>query len=148
MPSLLTEWCPGLTRWLDGSGALPNLPVVLVIEDDKVVQALVEDALRDGEFEPATAASGEEAVTLLKAFRSNYSALITDISLLGQMDGWRVARAAREIDPDFPIIYITGAGNDWDWRGVPGSILLTKPFGPDQLIAAVSKVLGSAPQAE
>ena len=97
---------------------MPNLPVVLVIEDDKVVQALVEDALRDGEFEPATAASGEEAVTLLKAFRSNYSALITDISLLGQMDGWRVARAAREIDPDFPIIYITGgAGNDWDWRG-------------------------------
>ena len=91
---------------------MPNLPVVLVIEDDKVIQGLVEDALRDGEFEPATAASGEEAVTLLKAFRSNYSALITDISLLGQMDGWRVARAAREIDPAFPIIYITGvAGN-------------------------------------
>ena len=33
-------------------------------------------------------------------------------------------------------------------HSVPGSILLTKPFGPDQLIAAVSKVLGSAPQAE
>jgi DNA-binding response OmpR family regulator len=128
---------------------LPNLPVVLVIEDDKHIQALVEDALRDGAFEPAIAASGEEAVTLLKAFRSNYSALITDISLLGQMDGWRVARAAREIDPAFPIIYITGAaGSDWDWRGVPGSILLTKPFGPDQLIATVAKLLKSEPQPE
>jgi DNA-binding response OmpR family regulator len=123
------------------------LPVVLVIEDDKAIQALVEDALRDGEFEPAIAASGEEAVTLLKAFRSNYSALITDISLLGRMDGWRVARAAREIDPAFPIIYITGAaGSDWDWKGVQGSILLTKPFGPDQLIAAVAKLLKPAQQ--
>ena len=132
-----------------GEGLLPNLPVVLVIEDDKIIQGLVEDALRDGEFEPAIAASGEEAVTLLRAFSSNYSALITDISLLGQMDGWRVARAAREIDPALPIIYITGvAGNDWDWKGVSGSILLTKPFGPDQLIAAVSKVLHSGPQAE
>jgi DNA-binding response OmpR family regulator len=127
---------------------LQELPIVLVIEDDKDLQAMLEDGLRDGEFEPAIAASGEEAVTLLKAFSSNYSALITDISLLGQMDGWRVARAAREIDPALPIVYITGvAGNDWDWKGVSGSILLTKPFGPDQLIAAVSKVLHS-PQAE
>jgi len=54
---------------------------------------------------------------------------------------WRVARAAREIDPAFPIIYITGtAGSDWDWKGVLGSILLTKPFSPDQLIAAASKL--------
>jgi len=128
---------------------LPNLPVVLVIEDDKIIQGLVEDALRDGEFEPATAASGEEAVTLLKAFRSNYSALITDISLLGQMDGWRVARAAREIDPVFPIIYITGgAGNEWDLKGVPGSILLTKPFTPTQLVDAVAKLLTAPPPAK
>jgi DNA-binding response OmpR family regulator len=128
---------------------LQKLPIVLVIEDDKNIQALVEDALRDGDFEPAIAASGEEAVTLLKAFRSNYSALVTDISLLGRMDGWRVARAAREIDPTFPIVYITGAaGNDWDWKGVPDSILLTKPFGPEQLIAAVSQLLKSGPQPE
>lgn len=126
---------------------MPKLPIVLVIEDDKDIQALVEDALRDGDFEPAIAASGEEAVTLLKAFRSKYSALITDISLLGQMDGWRVARAAREIEPAFPIIYITGAaGSDWDWKGVPDSILLTKPFGPDQLIAAVSQLIKAGPQ--
>ena len=96
---------------------MQELPIVLVIEDDKDLQGMLEDGLRDGEFEPAIAASGEEAVTLLKAFRSKYSALVTDISLLGRMDGWRVARAAREIDPVFPIIYITGgAGNEWDRR--------------------------------
>jgi DNA-binding response OmpR family regulator len=128
---------------------LQELPIVLVIEDDKDLQAMLEDGLRDGEFEPAIAASGEEAVTLLKAFRSKYSALVTDISLLGRMDGWRVARAAREIDPVFPIIYITGgAGNEWDLKGVPGSILLTKPFTPTQLVDAVAKLLTAPPPAK
>jgi len=128
---------------------LQELPIVLVIEDDKTLQGMLEDGLRDGEFEPAVAASGEEAVTLLKAFRSKYSALVTDISLLGRMDGWRVARAAREIDPAFPIIYITGAaGNEWDLKGVPGSILLTKPFSPAQLVDAVSRLVATRPPAQ
>jgi DNA-binding response OmpR family regulator len=127
--------------------ALQDLPIVLVIEDDKQLQGIIEDAMRDGNFEPAIAASGEDAVTLLKAFRSRYSALVTDISLLGQTDGWRVARVAREIDPDIPIVYITGAaGSEWDVKGVPNSILLTKPFGPDQLIEAVSKLLNDRPK--
>jgi DNA-binding response OmpR family regulator len=136
-----TAACTGYRR-RNGRRALQALPIVLVIEDDKDVQAIVEDALTDGGFEPAIAASGEEAVTLLKAFQSNYSALITDISLMGQVDGWRVARAAREIDPAFPIVYITGgAGNEWNLKGVSGSILLTKPFGPSQLIDAVTRLL-------
>jgi len=38
---------------------------------------------------------------LLRGRRSNYRALIIDISLRGRMDGWEVARQAREIDPEF-----------------------------------------------
>jgi len=121
---------------------LEELPIILVIEDDRELQSIIEDALRDGGFEPAIAGSGEEAITLLKAFRTKYRALVTDISLLGRLDGWRVARSAREIDPSFPIIYITGAGgDDWPSKGVPNSILLQKPFGPAQLVTAVSELL-------
>ena len=47
---------------------------------------MVEDALKDGGYEPAIAGSGEEALTLLKAFRTKYSALVTDIRLLGRLD--------------------------------------------------------------
>jgi len=54
---------------------------------------------------------------------------VTDISLVGRIDGWEVARRAREIDPAFPILYITGADADrWPSHGVPNSVLLTKPF--------------------
>jgi CheY-like chemotaxis protein len=123
---------------------LGDLLVVLVVEDDAPVQTIVEDALTDGGFEPAIAASGEEAVTLLKGIKGKYRALVTDIQLRGVMDGWEAARRAREIDPEFPIVYMTG-GNaaDWPSRGVPNSILLTKPFAPAQLVTAVSQLLNA-----
>jgi DNA-binding response OmpR family regulator len=116
--------------------------VILVVEDDQEIQSIVEDALVEGGFEPAIAPSGEEAVTLLQGNKSGYRALVADVKLRGRMDGWEVARHAKEIDPEFPIIYMTGAGADkWPSRGVPNSILLEKPFAPAQLVTAVSQLL-------
>ena len=122
--------------------------LVLVIEDDQAVQGLVEDALGDAGFEPAIAASGEEAVTLLQGGQARYLALVTDIALRGRMDGWEVGRQAREIDPAFPIVYMTGAHADqWASQGVPNSVLLTKPFATAQLVTAVSQLVNAAPRA-
>ena len=123
---------------------MADLLVIMVVEDDQLIQNLVEEALNDGGFESAIAGSGEEAVTLLRGNRHHYRALVTDVNLLGTMDGWEVAKQAREIDPTFPIVYITGAAADqWAAHGVPNSILLTKPFAPAQLVTAVSQLLNS-----
>jgi len=116
--------------------------VILVIEDDEAIQMLAEDALADAGFEPAVAPSGEEALTLLMGMKSNYRALVTDIRLRGKIDGWEVAQRAREIDPEFPIVYVSGASAaDWPSRGVPNSVMLAKPFAPAQLVTAVSNLL-------
>ena len=121
---------------------MEELIVILVIEDDQQIQSMVEDALTEGGFEPAIAPSGEEAVTLLKGNKGKYRALVTDITLLGRMDGWEIAQQAREIDPEFPIIYMSGAhAEDWASKGVPNSIMLAKPFAPAQLVTAVSQLL-------
>jgi CheY-like chemotaxis protein len=122
---------------------LEDLVVILVVEDDPWMQRIVEAVLVGGGFEPTVASSGEEAATLLKGSKSSYRALVTDIDLeRGKMDGWEVARRAREIDPAFPIIYMTAASADkWAANGVPNSILLTKPFAPAQLVTAVSQLL-------
>ncbi len=116
--------------------------MILVVEDDQEIQIIVEDALTEGGFAPAIAPSGEEAVTLLRGNRGSYRALVADVKLRGRMDGWEAAKHAREIDPNFPIIYMTGAGADqWPSHGVPNSLLLTKPFAPAQLVTAVSQLL-------
>jgi DNA-binding response OmpR family regulator len=126
---------------------LEDIPIILVIEDDPPIQTVVEDALSDGGFEPAIAPSGEEAVTLLKGHKGKYRALVTDITLRGKMDGWEVAKQARKLDPEFPIVYITGGrADEWPSHGVPNSVLLTKPFAPAQLVTAISQILnGTTP---
>ena len=94
--------------------------LILVVEDDQEIQSIVEDALTDGGYVPAIAPSGEEAVTLLKGNRGKYRALIADIGLRGRMTGWEVASCAREIDPEFPVLYLTGAfAHQWALRGSP-----------------------------
>jgi CheY-like chemotaxis protein len=127
-----------------GVRGVEDVPVILVVEDDQLVQTMVEVALSDGGFEPAIAASGEEAVTLLKGGLIKYRALVTDINLIGRMNGWEVAKRAREIDPEFPIVYMTGTSADeYGSQGVPNSILLNKPFAPAQLVTAVSQLLNA-----
>ena len=121
---------------------------ILVIEDDQALQTIVDEALTEGGFEPAIAASGEEAVTLLKGGLTKYRALVTDIGLRGRMDGWEVAQQAREIDPAMPVIYMTGTyGEEWASKGVPNSVLLTKPFAPAQIVTALSQLLNASPPA-
>jgi DNA-binding response OmpR family regulator len=48
-----------------------ELPIILVVEDDPLIQSLVEDTLLEGGFEAAVAASGEEALTLLNDRKAN-----------------------------------------------------------------------------
>ena len=130
-----------------GEVSLTDLLVVLVVEDDPLIQTLIDEALRDGGYEPVIVASGEEAVTLLQGNREHYRALVSDINLNGTIEGWDVARQAREIDPSFPIVYMTGAASEqWASHGVPNSILLSKPFAPAQLVTAVSQLLNAGGQ--
>jgi CheY-like chemotaxis protein len=82
--------------------------MVLIVEDDETLQGIAEEALKDGGFDTAIATSAEEAVTLLQSNIMDYRALVTDINLKGRMSGWEVAKRARELNPEFPIIYMTG----------------------------------------
>ena len=122
-----------------------KIVAVLVVEDDQLIQAIAEEALSDGGFEAVVTTSGEEAIKLLQENQSHYRALVTDINLSGKLTGWEVARVAREIEPAMPIVYMTGThGEDWASKGVPNSVLLTKPFAPAQLVTAISNLLNEA----
>lgn len=124
---------------------MDDLLVILVVEDDPSIQTIIGEALADGGFEVALAPAGAEATDLLQGNKGKYRALVTDINLPGEVDGWAVAKQARELDPTLPVIYMTGAAADqWASHGVPNSILLTKPFAPAQLVTAVSQLLNSA----
>lgn len=86
----------------------------------------------------------EEALGLFRERPGGYRALITDIKLGQNLDGWELARRLREIDPNFPVVYMTGdSAEEWRSKGVPDSIRLQKPFAPAQLLTAVSQLLNT-----
>lgn len=129
---------------VQGRGRVLEELLILVVEDEADVQALIDDALCEAGYQPSLVGSGEEALTLWKGGKYKFRALVVDINLKGRTDGWEVARVARETDPTFPIIYMSGAAADeWPSRGVPNSILLTKPFAPAQLVTAISNLLNA-----
>lgn len=119
------------------------------MEDDQLLQRVVEETLTDGGFDIVIAASGENAVELLDIADGKYRALVTDVNLgRDRMNGWDVARRAREIDSNFPVVYMSGdSAEDWSSRGVPDSIMLSKPFAPAQLVTAVSQIINGVPPA-
>lgn len=127
---------------------LEMLPIVLLVEDEILIQHVVEDALSEGGFKVVLADSGETAMKLFDA-QLTYRALVTDVNLgPRQLSGWDVARHARELIPDLPVVYMTGdSAAEWTAHGVPNSVLLTKPFAPMQLLTAISQLLNRAPQA-
>lgn len=110
---------------------------ILVVEDDPLVREFVVDALREAGFFVIHAADGEEA--LAWCGRRAADVLVTDIRLPGKIDGWQIAERCREHNPRLPVIYATGF-SPVPPRPVADSLLLQKPFYPDDIVRAVRKV--------
>lgn len=121
--------------------------VVLIVEDEPLIQLEIETALQEGGYKTDAAATGKAAIAKLEA-SSEIRALITDVNLGNTITGWEVARRARELAPDLPVVYATSvAMAEWSANGVPNSIIINKPYAAAQIITAISQLLnaGSAP---
>jgi DNA-binding response OmpR family regulator len=111
---------------------------VLIVEDELLIALLIEDVLEDAGFGVEMTFRGEDAVTTLDQPGASYSALVTDIDIPTQVDGWEVARHARERWPALPVVYVTAAGaSDWEDKGVSRSVVVQKPFAPEELVSAI-----------
>ena len=60
---------------------LENLPVILVVENDHLIQSIVAEAMAEAGFEIVIASSGEQAVELLYSSEGKFRAFVTDINL-------------------------------------------------------------------
>lgn len=125
------------------------LPVLLVVEDVALILIDVEETLNEGGFETVAAVDALSALAEIDADCARFSGLITDIDLGNGPTGWEIARHARQLCPNIPVVYMSGAShNDWSAEGVPKSIMLMKPFAPAQLLTAIATLINEAPPNE
>jgi DNA-binding NtrC family response regulator len=118
-------------------------PLIVVIDDDKLILSLVTQILQR-EYEVMTFASTASAQAAMLDRKPDLT--ITDLHLPGEQEGGRRLIAwLQERFPDLPIIAVSGgeAGAESETLDVPETVMsLQKPFRAAAVLAAVKNSLG------
>jgi CheY-like chemotaxis protein len=130
--------------WLPEMTKMPE-PIILLVEDEPLVLLVAQDALEAGGFTVIPVQLASEAVSVLDSKSAELSGLVTDIRLPGGSDGWEIARHARELRADLPVVYTTAdSAVEWPVQGVPNSVVVQKPYAGAQLLTAISTLMMTA----
>lgn len=129
------------------TGAAPDKPHVLVVDDDARLRELLRKYLSDNGYVVTTAADAAEARARLAAMA--FDMLVLDVMMPGE-DGLSLTRDLRRADP-VPILLLTAMGEVEDRiNGLETGAddYLTKPFEPRELLLRMASILRRAPREE
>ncbi|PTQ62428.1 PAS/PAC sensor hybrid histidine kinase [Sphingomonas aurantiaca] len=132
------EALPGLTQ----DHATNAGEIVLVVEDDAVVRALIVEVLGELGYQAVEAHDGPAGLDCLRTME-RIDLLVTDIGLPG-LNGRQVADAGRMMRPGLRVLFMTGyAENAALASGFlePGMSMITKPFAMEALATQIRTII-------
>ncbi len=112
---------------------------VMLVEDDAVVRKACEQALSLASLDVRAFASAEAALDAFNVVRP--SVVVTDVRLPG-LDGLKLLQRLRELDPDVPVIVVTGHGDvsmAVDAMRDGAYDFIEKPFASERFIESVKR---------
>jgi len=124
--------------------ASPTKARVLIVEDEPQMCELLGEIVGDEGFDAHCVRSDRAAYAVLRGGLRHCACMIVDVNLGSGATGYDVARFARRLQPQLPVIYVSGQTTEVSYQanGVPGSLLVPKPFTPDELMDLVHKLVG------
>ena len=114
---------------------------ILVVDDEPVIRVGLSRTLEGSAFVVDTANNGHAAIEMLQ--QKEYDLIITDLKMPG-MSGFEVLGAVKSMQPDVPVIMITGfATVETAVEAMKcGAVdYIVKPFTPDQILEKVTRAL-------
>ena len=119
-------------------------PHVLFVEDEVLVSALMSDVLEERGFSVHACENGEAALEYLQS-GAQVDVLFTDINMPGEIDGAELAKVARDMRPDLPVVYASGRYTAGDLLPmVPRSTFLEKPYDPIEACTLLNRLAPAA----
>ena len=106
---------------------------VLFVDDEPCIRQLMRELLRDVGLRAETAADGFEALAKFKS--GDWHIVFTDYAMPG-MNGEELAQEIKKVDPELPIIMVTGCGDVALEAGVIDAVF-QKPFTRDKICGAI-----------
>jgi two-component sensor histidine kinase/DNA-binding response OmpR family regulator len=120
----------------------PQVPNVLVVEDEMMLRMRAADIVEDAGFCPVEAVNADEALSILES-RSDISLLFTDIQMPGTMDGLKLAHAVHDRWPAIKIILVSGQVNPSNTEKPADSRFFGKPLSVEKMIAELQAMVGA-----
>src|SRR4030095_3359361 len=114
---------------------------ILLVEDKDSLRAMLKLALESHGHQVVEATSETEAVAALRAVTPS---MVLSALRLAEGSGFGVLRAAKESDPELPVIVMTAYGSIQDAVAAvkDGALdFLAKPVDPDHLLLLVERAL-------
>ena len=124
------------------------MPTILIVDDSLTFREMVSEHLRHGGFTVVQAVDGEDAIAKMQANRPDL--VVTDI-VMPRKNGYELTRWIKN-EPGFkaiPVIMCTTKSEEFDvyWGMKQGAdAYLTKPYHPEDLLAAVRRLLKVKPR--
>jgi CheY-like chemotaxis protein len=116
-------------------------PRVLLVEDEPLICDVAAEALEEQGFVVKAVATARDALHCLKT-GLRIDILFTDVNLPGDMDGAALARQARAMRPDLPVMYTSGRCSH-QLDTVEGSMFVAKPYNPFDLGRLVNDLVAA-----
>lgn len=121
---------------------------VLLVEDEVLVRELLAEVLSEAGYRVVEAGTGDEAAALIEAHgaardgHGGFDVLLTGIATPGRLDGVAVARRARGLRPDVPVVFVSGRPDQGAWTRRLGQpcLFIPKPFRLSSVLDAVRRV--------
>ena len=114
---------------------------VLVVDDDEVIRDLLINFLKFSGYDGIGAPNGQKALEIVIADAPDM--IITDIHM-PLMNGFQLLRAVKRINPDLPVIFITGFAHFRRFfadKTARADGFLEKPFSLEAIDGLVKKYL-------
>jgi DNA-binding NtrC family response regulator len=117
-------------------------PRILVVEDEAAIRLALSGLLRREGYEVEQAESGEPAIARLRT--DAFDLVLTDLALGPGPSGMDVLRAAREFQPETPVVMITAHGSEKiavEAMKAGASDYVPKPFDNDEIRLVLRRAL-------
>jgi signal transduction histidine kinase/ActR/RegA family two-component response regulator len=119
--------------------------VVLVVEDEDLVRNMLQALLETHHYHPLLAQHGAEALDLYRLHQSAIQLVITDL-MMPTLDGFTFIERIKAINPDMPIIALSGIPSHAQKALAAGATCFTpKPFGLETLLNRIATLLHPIP---
>lgn len=133
-----------MTRGTEEDEGSPRSGTILIVEHDVLIRMVIADYLRECGYKVLEAASGDEAMLVLENSEIAIDIVMSDVEMLGSMDGFALATWVRRNRNDIDVL-LTGSAGRVAQVAVdlcePESIF-AKPYEAQKIVDRIKQLLG------